>query len=193
MTEKDELVWKILTKDGEPHAVTVEPSGLVTAWSYTVWGPIGQSGFPGKECTVRNPINRKERGLIDHAKALVEKAMRSQGALVTAMQATRKRGWSMIYTRFRYSGDPAETCVQMTRAEFLEAHPRRNTQVIDADTGEVLEEIKVPKDLILCDLCNAEIGEQVWLIPGYALCEACYRKVVVPHILPYLTRASVAR
>jgi hypothetical protein len=86
-----------------------------------------------------------------------------------------------------------EMCVEMTRAEFLKNHPRRNVQIINPDTGEILEEIEVPKDLILCDFCNVEIGDRVWLIPGRAICESHYQQIVAPYILPYQTRASVAR
>ena len=77
--------WKLLTDGKEMIAVESKDDGSVTQWQYTVWGPVGSSGEPNPETTLREPKNKKERDLIRRAQALYERAMRSGTALAEAM------------------------------------------------------------------------------------------------------------
>lgn len=61
----------------------------------------------------------------------------------------------------RYPGDPPCSVTEMTRAEFIERHPRGPVVVSDGDTGEVLEVHHFGADEVLCDLCGSDPGDAV--------------------------------
>jgi len=76
----------------------------------------------------------------------------------------------------RYPGDPAMQVMEMSRQEFLEAFPRTPTQLIDLGTGEVLERIEYGPDEIICDLCDGDPGDTVFLVGPKGICRSCFEK-----------------
>ncbi len=78
-------------KGVRPTAVEDNGDGTFTSWGYTVWGPVGNTGKPIEGTIVREPKNKKEKDLIAGFQKMIDRAMRSQEALVTAMRFVRER------------------------------------------------------------------------------------------------------
>jgi len=75
-----------------------------------------------------------------------------------------------------YPGDPAIQIFEMTRREFLDAFPRTPTQLIDLSTGQVMEQIEYRPDEIICDLCDADPDDTVFLVGPKGICRSCFEK-----------------
>jgi hypothetical protein len=83
---------------------------------------------------------------------------------------------------WQYPGDPVAVCVEMTRAEFLTAHPREPLRLI-AD-GKVTE-CALGSDEIICDFCDADPGDTTYVLYNglKGICPACFQRVVKPHLI----------
>lgn len=78
------LNWMLLFAVGSKAGglpVVSNPNGTVTAWTFGIWGPVGQSGKPCEGTVLRAARNKKERAAIAHAQAMYERSMKSQAAL----------------------------------------------------------------------------------------------------------------
>ncbi len=90
----------------------------------------------------------------------------------------------MKHFKFRYPGDPTQPAVLMSRREFLVEHPRSPIVVTDLDTGE-REEFPIPKDMIVCDVCNDEIEDEVLVIAGsMGYCPKCVAEFKKEYLTP---------
>lgn len=82
--------WRKITNGVSTEYAEVAEDGHMTVWFYSVWGPIGsviRDLRPGAECL---PIKtKKDKAAVDHRQVLIDMALRSQNALVTAMKAAR--------------------------------------------------------------------------------------------------------
>jgi hypothetical protein len=65
----------------------------------------------------------------------------------------------MKHYTLNYPGDPPLPVVEMTRQEFLAAHPRYPVTLTNLSTGES-ESYPMGPDEIRCDFCNGDPGIQ---------------------------------
>ena len=80
-----------------------------------------------------------------------------------------------------------ETVEQMTKDEFLREHPPKSVEVRSMG---VLTILPLAKDLVVCDACDNEVEEEVFLISGHSTyCKLCATK----YILPYCTDELIKR
>jgi hypothetical protein len=80
--------------------------------------------------------------------------------------------------KHNYPGDPTADVYQMSRQEFLTAHPRRPITFSNPITGEVYKAIRMGPDEIHCDLCNRDPGEVIYLYRlrsiARGVCQRCF-------------------
>lgn len=83
-----------------------------------------------------------------------------------------------------------EEVQQMSKEEFLGENPQRSIQIWSV---EGVETIPVPEDLVICDVCNADIEVDVFLVAeSRVYCKLCATKYVLPHCTDELvTRGAV--
>jgi hypothetical protein len=95
----------------------------------------------------------------------------------------------MRYFIVRYPGDPPLPVTEMSRAEFLERFPREPvtiTRVINEHT--YIE--RYHSDAIVCDFCNDDPGDTVYVYASfYGICAACFKR----RISPYCTEVTDGR
>lgn len=81
-----------------------------------------------------------------------------------------------------YPGDPPENVTLMNRQEFKAAHPRTPWKISDLSTGEVLKEIPIDEDEVICDLCNADPIDTIYVIgTGRGYCGQCAKECVLDY------------
>jgi hypothetical protein len=99
----------------------------------------------------------------------------------------------------RYPGDPEVEVLELSRAEFLVMFPDRGTRITSADprTGVITSEyFAAPADHIVCDLCNSDPREMIYLYAGnHGYCKKCFEEGIVKYCVPVdaneLTRQGV--
>lgn len=94
----------------------------------------------------------------------------------------------MILYTMLYPGDPPLEVLRMSRAEFLAAHPRRPIEIgtLGPDGEYILkEQIPMAPDEIICDFCNADPGDEVWVYNGMrGYCRACAKQQWFEYLTP---------
>ena len=86
--------------------------------------------------------------------------------------------------QYLYPEDPPAELLIYNRREFLARFPDRGITIESwspATGWSVQDKIAIPDDTICCDLCNADPGDEIYLVHNYAYCTACARKYVLPH------------
>ena len=84
---------------------------------------------------------------------------------------------------FKYPGDTPVDCIKYNRQEFLDMHPRKPTEIWNA--SGLVESIPIPKDMILCDFCNQDPGDEIWVVSNSrAYCRECAERYVLKYCVP---------
>lgn len=81
---------------------------------------------------------------------------------------------------YHYPGDLPATCEVLTRAEFLEQYPSVPIKIC---TAAGVTEIPVSLDEVICDFCNDDPGDEVFVLHGYGICRRCAEKTVFPYVV----------
>ena len=75
--------FMLLDEARGPIPVEVNDDGRCTVWSYSMWGPIGQSGFPKR--TPRPPHNKRELKLLTDTQVQMRRNLEKQRSLAACL------------------------------------------------------------------------------------------------------------
>ena len=82
---------------------------------------------------------------------------------------------------FNYPGDGPKPCLLVNREEFLKLFPRQPIEIRGANY-QLLDSIPVPPDCIICDCCNEDPKDTIYVVEGSrAYCQECAREYVLPY------------
>ena len=98
----------------------------------------------------------------------------------------------MKTTSFEYPGDPPARCVEMSRKEFKQRYQNRSIKVLDGlgPMANVVEEFQVEDDDILCDACNEQVDNVLWVTQNRAYCQTCHDTYLQPYLKATYTEIS---
>lgn len=84
----------------------------------------------------------------------------------------------MITLTMRYPGDPPMMVERMSREEFFERFPPDIRVITIGPLGGPPTEVTPMGDLILCDSCNENAGEEINLIGNSRVkCAECFKQI----------------
>ena len=87
---------------------------------------------------------------------------------------------------FQYPGDEPEGAASMNRREFLSWFPRHPILVVSVtpDGTYYEDEVPVPPDLVVCDCCNEDPGDDITVVEGSRVyCRKCADEYITPYRL----------
>jgi hypothetical protein len=84
---EDDLTLPPTERCVPPTILEDHEDGTYTRWTYTVWGPVGMSGTLKPGISVVPISTKADREEVSRIEKLMERALRSQAALVEAMSA----------------------------------------------------------------------------------------------------------